>query len=318
MYDGHGSTRLLTNNSGNITDRMSYDAYGNMLGGNPSALSPSTTSLLYSGESFDSNLQKQYLRARWYDQSNGRFNRLDPWRGNNQHPQSLHKYAYVHSDPVNGIDPSGLINFNLTSVLTAVGVISILASVISIAVAPTRGKAIWLAVDLATFPLAFVSAARALGKFKLLGGIIDSIKATKVASEVAARAWLKSRKLKIFLNDNSLKNFIGLSAKRVDFVAHSGDDGAKLIFVEGKKTLNSDHLDDMLEKSANSINAVKNFLTNGGQVYPGTAEIVITYKSVTSSGLGPSWTIDATGKVFQFGKQVIIDGVPLIAKQIPF
>ena len=48
-----------------------------------------------------------YLRARWYDAQNGRFNRLDPFFGNLSDPQSLHKYAYVHGDPINGIDPSG-------------------------------------------------------------------------------------------------------------------------------------------------------------------------------------------------------------------
>ena len=107
MYDGHGSTRMLTNSSGNVTDRYSYDAFGIMLGGNPSSTNPTTTSLLYSGETFDVDLQQQYLRARWYDQNNGRFNRLDPFSGNSQDPQSLHKYAYTHGDPVNGIDPSG-------------------------------------------------------------------------------------------------------------------------------------------------------------------------------------------------------------------
>jgi hypothetical protein len=49
----------------------------------------------------------QYLRARCYDQDNGRFNRVDPFGGNNSDPQSLHKYAYCHGDPVMGIDPSG-------------------------------------------------------------------------------------------------------------------------------------------------------------------------------------------------------------------
>lgn len=49
----------------------------------------------------------QYLRARYYDQNNGRFNRVDPFNGHMGDPQSLHKYAYCHSDPVGGVDPSG-------------------------------------------------------------------------------------------------------------------------------------------------------------------------------------------------------------------
>ena len=122
MYDGHGSTRLLIDKSGNITDRYSYDAYGIMLGGNPTPSAKPATSLLYSGEQFDVNLQQQYLRARYYDQDSGRFNRLDPFIGNNSDPQSLHKYAYAHGDPINGIDPSGFNNFSLISVLATGGI----------------------------------------------------------------------------------------------------------------------------------------------------------------------------------------------------
>ena len=116
MYDGHGSTRLLTDSSGTIADRMSYDAYGIMLGGNPTNLEPPTTNLLYSGEQFDVDLQQQYLRARWYDQNDGRFNRLDPFNGNQSDPQSLHKYPYTHGNPINATDPAGL--FSLSEQIT--------------------------------------------------------------------------------------------------------------------------------------------------------------------------------------------------------
>ena len=107
LYDGHGSTRLLTDKNGAISDLYDFDAYGVMLGGNPNITSPAATDLLYSGEQFDRTLQQQYLRARYYDQNCGRFNRLDPYAGNHSDPQSLHKYAYCHSDPVNNIDPTG-------------------------------------------------------------------------------------------------------------------------------------------------------------------------------------------------------------------
>lgn len=55
----------------------------------------------------------QYLRARYYDSTNGRFNRLDPYSGNRNSPLSFHKYGYVHADPLNGIDPSG--NFRVVA-----------------------------------------------------------------------------------------------------------------------------------------------------------------------------------------------------------
>jgi RHS repeat-associated protein len=65
------------------------------------------TSLLYSGEQFDQRTEMQYLRARYYNPASGTFNRLDPFPGNMQDPQSLHKYLYVHGDPVQGVDPTG-------------------------------------------------------------------------------------------------------------------------------------------------------------------------------------------------------------------
>ena len=113
LYDGHGSTRQLTDSNGAVTANYAYDVYGKMLGGNPGVTDGKTsaTDLLYAGEQFDPGLQMEYLRARYYDQDNGRFNRLDPFEGNSEDPQSLHKYAYAHCDPVNGIDPSGKIGF---------------------------------------------------------------------------------------------------------------------------------------------------------------------------------------------------------------
>ena len=72
-----------------------------------SSASSALTSLLYSGEQFDQRIAMQYLRARYYSPSIGRFNRLDSFAGNMQDPLSLHKSAYVNGDPVQGVDPTG-------------------------------------------------------------------------------------------------------------------------------------------------------------------------------------------------------------------
>lgn len=42
-----------------------------------------------------------------YMPTTGRFDRLDDFAGDVFQPQSLHKYAYCHADPVNNADPSG-------------------------------------------------------------------------------------------------------------------------------------------------------------------------------------------------------------------
>ncbi len=124
---------MLTDSTGSVTDRYSFDAYGELLGGNPTNLQPPTTNLLYSGEQFDTGLQQQYLRARYYDSSLGVFGRLDPYTRHetgitsiSHDPQSLHRYAYAHSDPISRIDPSG--ERSLVSVLAAVGIIFFLTT----------------------------------------------------------------------------------------------------------------------------------------------------------------------------------------------
>ncbi|TWU08631.1 tRNA(Glu)-specific nuclease WapA precursor [Symmachiella macrocystis] len=96
-----------------------YTAYGIAIGFDEAQ---ALTALLYSGEAFDSRVGLQYLRARWYDPNFGRFNRLDPFSGNLRDPQSLHKYLYTHGDPVNGIDPTGLMTYgDVMGVLTVMG-----------------------------------------------------------------------------------------------------------------------------------------------------------------------------------------------------
>jgi RHS repeat-associated protein len=92
-----------------------------MLGGNPTPASPATTKLLYAGEQFDPSLGHYYLRARYYNPSNGRFNQTDPFAGNPSDPQSLHKYLYCHNDPINNIDPSGMFAIASLAVSTMIG-----------------------------------------------------------------------------------------------------------------------------------------------------------------------------------------------------
>jgi len=127
LYDGHGSTRQTTDYTGSVTDSFSYDAYGVTLG------SPASTStnLLYAGEQFDSDLSQYYLRARYYDPLNGRFSRMDPFAGNNLDPQSLHKYLYVHANPVNNTDPAGLmVTATALELNVSMFIISVITSVV--------------------------------------------------------------------------------------------------------------------------------------------------------------------------------------------
>lgn len=111
-YDGHGNVRLLTDSSGNITDRYDYDAFGNII-----AQSGSTPNhYLYCGEQYDPVLEMYFLRARYMDAVRGRFWTMDEYEGLRSDPPSLHKYLYVGADPINRVDPSGefsLIELNI-------------------------------------------------------------------------------------------------------------------------------------------------------------------------------------------------------------
>ena len=95
-----------------------HNALSQLVGTSESAFK---SNLGYSGEQWDSSLRMQNQPARAYDPRTGRFVGLDQFAGNMQDPQSLHKYAYVHGDPIGGIDPIGK---SLLSVSVSIGIVS--------------------------------------------------------------------------------------------------------------------------------------------------------------------------------------------------
>ena len=80
-----------------------YDAYGKLL----SFSDTPSTNLRYAGEMWDGNIGGYNLRSRDYRPDVGLFMTMDTYPGNYQDPLSLHKYLYVHANPINRIDPSG-------------------------------------------------------------------------------------------------------------------------------------------------------------------------------------------------------------------
>jgi RHS repeat-associated protein len=103
--DGLGSTRLLTDAAGAISDSYDYSAYGLVVRRTGSAANP----YQFAGEQRDPESGLDYLRARYYDPATGRFLSRDPLPGEETIPLSLNKYLYVHGNPVNLVDPSGQI-----------------------------------------------------------------------------------------------------------------------------------------------------------------------------------------------------------------
>ena len=103
-HDGQGSTRALADASGNIVDSYTYTAFGELYGytGTPQ------TDFLYTGQQFDDLTSLYNLRARQYDPALGRFLGQDTYPINYQNPVELNRYIYVANNPINAVDPSGL------------------------------------------------------------------------------------------------------------------------------------------------------------------------------------------------------------------
>ena len=125
LADGHGNTRAVANDLGDIAQSYTYDAYGNAVGFDPAE---ALTNMLYSGEQYNPVSGLQYLRARWYRPQTGRFTRADPFAGNLEDPHSLHKYGYAKVNPVTYRDPRGLFVGSMTEFLSSTAILTILGS----------------------------------------------------------------------------------------------------------------------------------------------------------------------------------------------
>jgi len=125
--DQLGSTRALTEPAGNVVATFTYDPYGRLTGSTGTV----TTPFGFAGEYADAESGLTYLRNRYYDPATGQFLSRDPIE-----PITHEAYSYVNDNPLNGIDPSGLLtgkpdgganndNFNsLTSLPAASGTTS--------------------------------------------------------------------------------------------------------------------------------------------------------------------------------------------------
>ncbi len=97
VTDNQGSIVATTDGGGNVGNIFAYGPYGE-----PNTWSGSR--YLYTGQIALPEAQLYYYKARVYDPIAGRFLQNDPV-GYGDGPNM---YGYVHGDPINGSDPSGL------------------------------------------------------------------------------------------------------------------------------------------------------------------------------------------------------------------
>lgn len=109
--DHLGSTSVLTNASGAVQERDSYDAWGRPRNANgtdnPSCTMSSVTTRGYTGQEMMPTICGVNLNARVYDPSLGRVMTADSYVPNPMDGQSYNRYSYVANDPLSKVDPSG-------------------------------------------------------------------------------------------------------------------------------------------------------------------------------------------------------------------
>ena len=103
IYDARGSVSGITNEEGQDYQSYRYSVTGEITFGAPQYENEYT----YNGESYNPNIQSQYLRARYYCVVTATFLTEDNYLGNQTEPLTLNRYNYCVSSYLNYTDPSG-------------------------------------------------------------------------------------------------------------------------------------------------------------------------------------------------------------------
>lgn len=99
--DHLGSTSVLTNQSGQVVEKTSYEPYGEVKAGG------TKSKWGYTGQEKDSETGLNYYDARYYDPHIHRFTQPDEIIHDPYNPQDLNRYAYVRNNPLKYTDPTG-------------------------------------------------------------------------------------------------------------------------------------------------------------------------------------------------------------------
>ncbi len=97
------SDRLITSSTGAVLGQQGHFPFGETW------YAPGGTTTIFTNYIRDSETDNDYAFARYYAARNGRFGAPDLVSGDSQNPQSWNRYAYVQNNPINLVDPLGLL-----------------------------------------------------------------------------------------------------------------------------------------------------------------------------------------------------------------
>jgi RHS repeat-associated protein len=105
-WDHLGSTRVVTDDEGQTLSKQKYFPFGHYVEGSDAG----DTRLKFTGHERDEKLMLDYMLARYYGASLGRFLSVDPLEDSASlaNTQSWNRYSYVGNNPIRFLDPDGL------------------------------------------------------------------------------------------------------------------------------------------------------------------------------------------------------------------
>jgi len=112
LHDRLGSVRQVINTSGTVKNRYTYKPFGELFeaAGEDETEEYVSSPFKFNGQYYDSEIKEYYLRARQLDPHIYRFTSRDPVQSKFEAPMTLHKYLYCENEPLNRIDPWGLVH----------------------------------------------------------------------------------------------------------------------------------------------------------------------------------------------------------------
>jgi RHS repeat-associated protein len=116
VFDGQGSVVGLTDSSGNLANKYTYDAYGIPLTTSETLVNP----FRYIGGYQDATSGLTKFGLRYYDPTIGRFTQQDVMTKQGD-PAGANRYTYASCNPTNKTDPSGAWDFDFGDFALFVG-----------------------------------------------------------------------------------------------------------------------------------------------------------------------------------------------------